>query len=259
MDLCLVQPEERFRSASQIARVATEDWAVRQFYCPACGLKLSSFPQGTKVYDFFSPDCKELFQLKSMAHTFPLRILGSEFRTTLNSVLANRFPSLMLLRYNRASWTVEDLSIIHRACITENCIIPRKPLSENAKRAGWQGCLISLARIPKLGQIDVVRQGVEREKESVLAQWKQSDLLLKAKPEFRGWLADILTCVERLFSTFTLDDMYAFEEELSRKHPENHNIRPKIRQQLQLLRDLGLVKFVSPGVYQYLGKERDGQ
>jgi len=144
--------------------------------------------------------------------------------------------------------------VIHKACITLACLEPRTPLAQTAKRAGWQGCTFLLDRIPKLGQIEIVTQGTIREKTEVLAQWRQSDSLLKARPEFRGWLADILTCVERLFSTFTLEDVYSFEEELAAKHPENHNIRPKIRQQLQVLRDLDLVRFVSPGVYQYLGK-----
>jgi type II restriction enzyme len=110
--------------------------------------------------------------------------------------------------------------------------------------------LIKLDRIPKIGQIEVINAGIVKEKASVLAQWKQSESLLTAKPELRGWLADILTCVELLLSTFTLDDLYAFEGELAEKHPENHNIRAKIRQQLQILRDLGLLDFVQPGVYQ---------
>ncbi len=147
---------------------------------------------------------------------------------------------------------VDDLLVIHRSCITTSCIVPRKPLSSEARRAGWQGCVYALDRIPKLGQIEVINQGRVRDKSEVLMQWRQSNSLLKAKPEFRGWLAEILTCVERLLSTFTLDDMYTFEDELAEKHPENHNIRPKIRQQLQVLRDLGLLKFVSPGVYQFL-------
>lgn len=254
MDLRLISPENRFTSASQIARLATEGWAMRSFYCPSCGCGLGSYRPGTKVYDFFSPECKELFQLKSAGHSFSHYVLGSEYHTTLNSVLNNNFPSLILLHYNRIEWAVEDLSVIHRACITENCIIPRRPLSITARRAGWQGCLISIEDTPKLGQIDVITHEVVREKASVLAQWKQANSLLRTKPEYRGWLADILTCVEKLFSTFSLDDMYAFEEELGEKHPENHNIRPKIRQQLQILRDLGIVKFVSPGIYEYLGR-----
>jgi len=147
---------------------------------------------------------------------------------------------------------VENLSLIHRGCITGSCVIPRRPLAPTARRAGWQGCVIALDRIPRLGQIEVIKQGNVRKKKEVMEQWTRSESLLKAKPEFRGWLADVLTCVERLLSTFSLDDIYAFEEDLAEKHPENHNVRPKIRQQLQVLRDLGLVKFVSPGVYQNL-------
>ncbi len=147
---------------------------------------------------------------------------------------------------------VQDLSVVHRSCITESCIIPRVPLSARAERAGWQGCNISLGQVPQLGQIEVVNRGVIRDKPSILEQWKRSDSLLQVAPSARGWLADVLRCVEKLYSTFTLSNIYAFESELSQKHPNNRNIRPKIRQQLQLLRDHGLVEFVSPGVYRYL-------
>jgi hypothetical protein len=36
-------------------------------------------------------------------------------------------------------------------------------------------------------------------------------------------------------------------------HPENHHLDEKIRQQLQELRDLGILKFVEPGFYRLLG------
>ena len=47
----------------------------------------------------------------------------------------------------------------------------------------------------------------------------------------------------------TLEDMYAFEQDLSVIHPENKNIKPKIRQQLQFLRDKGYLEFVEAGKY----------
>ena len=259
MELSLSNQAQAFKSASQIARVATEQWAESNLYCPSCGLNLVSYPAGTRVYDFYSPNCEERFQLKSSAQKHSHSILGSEYQTTINSILSNAQPSFVLLHYNKSDWAVEDLFLVHRACITTSCVIPRTPLSPTARRAGWQGCLISLDKIPKLGQIDVVNDGVERDKASVLQQWRQSDSLLRAKPELRGWLADVLTCVERLLSTFTLNDVYAFEDELAAKHPENHNIQSKIRQQLQVLRDLRLVRFVSPGVYEYLGTHRQGR
>ncbi len=255
MDLELPSISERYTSASQISRIATESWTERYVYCPSCGLDLTSYKQGMRVYDFYSSNCNEKFQLKSAAHPFSGGILGFEYQTTLNSILMDKQPSFILPHYNRQRWMVEDLSLIHRACVTTSCIIARRPLAATARRAGWQGCIISLNQIPRLGQIEVITKGVEREKSLVLEQWKKSETLLKAEPEYRGWLADILRCVEKCFSTFSLTNMYQFEAELAVKHPNNRNIRAKIRQQLQVLRDLGLVEFVSPGIYRYLGKQ----
>jgi type II restriction enzyme len=159
------------------------------------------------------------------------------------------YPSLILLRYDSVKWAVVDLELVHRACITTSCLVPRKALGASTRRAGWQGCLISLASVPSLGRIDVIRNGIAQPKTAVLEQWKQSNRLLQTEPQARGWLADVLRCVERLFSTFTLENVYAFETELAAKHPKNRFIRAKIRQQLQVLRDLDLIEFVSPGVY----------
>jgi type II restriction enzyme len=252
MDLALPRPPTALRSLSQIARVSTERWASDNFYCAECGTGLTAYPPGTRVYDFYSPECKENFQLKSASHVFSTSILGGEYNTTRESILKDAFPSLILLHYDRANWAVEDLSLVHRACITTSCIAPRTPLSPAARRAGWQGYTIMLREIPTLGQIDVVRNGQVREKSEVLAQWKQTDSLLKSRPETRGWLADVLRCVESCFKSFTLANMYAFESELAAKHPDNHNVRAKIRQQLQLLRDLGFIEFLGPGEYRYM-------
>ena len=63
-----------------------------------------------------------------------------------------------------------------------------------------------------------------------------------------------LRCVERLRSTFTLENVYSFEAELAAKHPKNRSIGPKIRQQLQAPGDLGPVEFVAPGLRRRLRK-----
>jgi len=56
--------------------------------------------------------------------------------------------------------------------------------------------------------------------------------------ETKGWLLDIINCVESLHkSEFFLDEIYAFSEKLKTLHPENNFIQDKIRQQLQILRD----------------------
>jgi hypothetical protein len=50
--------------------------------------------------------------------------------------------------------------------------------------------------------------------------------------------------------TFNIGDAYAFAPELSAIYPKNQNVKPKIRQQLQVLRDLGLIRFVGRGEYE---------
>jgi type II restriction enzyme len=39
---------------------------------------------------------------------------------------------------------------------------------------------------------------------------------------------------------------------LAELHPDNHNVQPKIRQQLQELRDLDLLEFLRGGEYRLL-------
>ena len=43
--------------------------------------------------------------------------------------------------------------------------------------------------------------------------------------------------------------MYSFEKYLKEKYPNNNFIKDKIRQQLQFLRDKGLIEFKSRGTY----------
>ena len=50
-------------------------------------------------------------------------------------------------------------------------------------------------------------------------------------------------------SDFTLTDVYAHEAELAALYPGNNNVRPKIRQQLQALKDRGWLAFNGRGTY----------
>ena len=70
--------------------------------------------------------------------------------------------------------------------------------------------------------------------------------------EQRGWVLDVMSCVNRLPCEFTLRDVYRFADLLKSKHPANHNINAKIRQQLQVLRDMGVIRFLGDGHYRRL-------
>ena len=58
----------------------------------------------------------------------------------------------------------------------------------------------------------------------------------------RGWRLDVLRVIQSLGKAeFTTTDAYIFERELEQLHPDNRNIKAKIRQQLQELRDRNLL------------------
>ena len=60
----------------------------------------------------------------------------------------------------------------------------------------------------------------------------------------------MLNCVNQIDERdFTLDQMYKFENMLAAKHPDTKHVRDKIRQQLQVLRDKGILEFRGRGNY----------
>jgi type II restriction enzyme len=61
----------------------------------------------------------------------------------------------------------------------------------------------------------------------------------------------VLRVVDSLPKRFTLADVYAAETALATLHPNNQNVRAKIRQQLQVLRDRGVLLFLAPGEYEH--------
>ncbi|MBI3378740.1 MAG: hypothetical protein HY035_10150 [Nitrospirae bacterium] len=70
-----------------------------------------------------------------------------------------------------------------------------------------------------------------------------------------GWVKDVFTVLNEIDSdVFRLNAVYKYEERLKTLHPRNTKIQEKSRQQLQKLRDLGLLQFVDRGVYRKLWK-----
>src|SRR5205814_6762003 len=127
------------------------------------------------------------------------------------------------------------------------------PLSPTARRRGWIGCNLLLSALPQDARVHAVRNGIEIPWEDVREQWRAFSFLTDSDPESRGWVADVLACVREIRKPeFGLRDMYAFEERLGALHKDNRNVRPKIRQQLQVLRDRGVLEFLERGTYRVL-------
>lgn len=240
-----------FVSGSQKARVWTEGWVLSQMYCPSCGEKpLTDYTNNKPVADFYCSLCAEDFELKSTKGKFGKKVTDGAYGTMMTRLQSETVPSLMLLRYTMQDKMVQDLSVIPKQFFVTDIIERRKPLSENARRAGWVGCNILIDKVPKAGRISLVKNRIATPKDTVLDKWAKTSFLRGQSLTRKGWVLDVLNCVEDIGqSEFTLADIYKFENYLSELHPENNNVKPKIRQQLQVLRDAGILEFVARGEY----------
>ena len=145
---------------------------------------------------------------------------------------------------------VNNLWMIPKHFFIPDIVEKRNPLSPTAQRAGWVGCNILFYRIPVQGRISIIHDRVLEDKDLVVAQARRAAHLYAESMEERGWLLDVLNCINRVEKPiFELGEIYSFEGWLSQKHPQNHNVRPKIRQQLQVLRDRGFLEFMGRGIY----------
>lgn len=126
-------------------------------------------------------------------------------------------------------------------------------MAPTARRAGWVGCNILINKIPKQGRIDIISNGEIVNIDYVVNKLNKSNRLETNDINSRGWIMDVLNCINNIPSEiFTLQEIYQFENQLHIKHPQNNNIKPKIRQQLQFLRGKEFIEFLGKGRYRKL-------
>jgi type II restriction enzyme len=251
MKLGFEEAQTPYASGSQSARAWTEQWVRAWAYCPNCGAsKINSFPNNSPVADFHCIACNEEYELKSQKKQFGNKVLDGAFKTKCERLAADNNPNLFLLNYDLKRLSVTSLLVVPKHFFVREIIEERKPLAPTARRAGWIGSNILLHQIPQSGKIYIIHNGHVAPKDSVLTQWNRTLFLRDRGQEARSWLVDVMKCIEDLGETeFQIEDVYAFEDRLSRLYPGNRNVRPKIRQQLQYLRDRGYLDFVSRGYY----------
>lgn len=242
---------EKYHSTSQITRVLTETWVHENMYCPRCGnLSIEKFENNRPVADFFCPSCKNEYELKSKSGSLSNKVTDGAYETMIKRITSNQNPDFFFMNYSKAEHKVNDFIIVPKHFFTPNIIEKRKPLALTARRAGWVGCNILVGRIPRQGRISIVANGKVIDKNNIIEQVNRSSMLKTSSIDRRGWLMDVLNCINTMENNFfTLNEIYNFEKELQEKHPNNNNIRPKIRQQLQFLRDRGFIEFVGNGKY----------
>jgi type II restriction enzyme len=240
-------------SGSQRTRVRTEPWFGGFGYCLRClSDKLNATKANTKARDFVCPICDAPYELKSGAGRLGKKVVDGAFDAMMGRIREGQAPNLLLLRYT-PEWKVSDVTALHSVLLTPIVVEKRPPLSSKAQRAGWVGCTLLLNRIPPDGRIPLVRDGIAMDKAAARHLYAQSARLSELRPEQRGWAGLVLAAVRKIGKVdFTLAEVYAHEEAMHEAYPENSHVRDKIRQQLQVLRDLGYLEFPERGRYRML-------
>lgn len=139
-----IQSEKKWKNKSRIIGEAMEECAIT-IPCPLCqSHSLMKYEANQKSKDVHCTHCLAQIQIKASKFTKKkqtvLTLLGAEYNTTRSSIQENDVHYLVFLYTDKN--TIQDILFINRDNITDACIIPRKPLSATAKRAGWQGCVL---------------------------------------------------------------------------------------------------------------------
>ena len=247
---CDLALAEGYKSPSQRARVLSEAWLEKNGYCLACDAdELRKTPANTKATDFICPKCSHGYELKAFKGKRPRVLSDGAFGAMMQKIQGGTAPTLCLMERTDA-WIVRGLTAIHSSFVLPEVIVKRPPLKASARRRDWVGCNIRLDRIDASADVPVVSAGVMQPVELVRRRFQRFLPLAKKSAEQRGWTLLTLSMVRRLGKTeFALQEMYALEAEFARAYPQNRHVRDKIRQQLQILRDLGILQFHGEGHY----------
>jgi type II restriction enzyme len=173
----------------------------------------------------------------------------------IERITSNQNPNFFFLTYTK-NWSVNNFLIIPKQFFTPEIIIKRKPLSETAKRAGWIGCNIDISKVTNAGKVFIVKNSKTLDRDIVKNSFSKTLFLRGKSKDSKGWILDVMKCIDSIQKEiFSLDDVYKFELKLKSKYPNNNFIKDKIRQQLQLLRDKGIIEFKGRGNYKKVTNE----
>lgn len=239
-----------YKSSSQKIRVMSETWVSDNIYCPACGhLRLTHLPNNMPVADLQCDSCGEMYELKSKNGKIGKKIADGAYATMIDRITSTKNPDLFVMEYSD-DYQIRNLILIPKFFFIPSIIEKRKPLKPDARRAGWTGCNILYSEIPEQGKIAVIENQKLIDRDEVIERYTKAKKLQTANIENRIWLLDVLSCVNSISGTeFSLQEIYRFTDCLQLKHPDNHNVEAKIRQQLQVLRDKGYLEFKGLGQY----------
>ena len=245
-----------YKSRTQAVRRITENWATENLFCLACPRDhLDTAKASTPVWDYSCSSCGTAYQLKSSASSFGQKVPNSAYGPKMEAITSGRAPHYAFLRYSAASWKVTDLFVVPGHFFGPSTVEQRNPLPATARRSGWIGSNILLGRLPPESRLSVVHAEVPRLPSEARQEWNRYKFLGLDKRAQGGWAAEVLSGIRALeresaSNEFTLQEFYrTFSREFASRYPANRNIEAKIRQQMQVLRDGGVLIFLGAGKY----------
>jgi type II restriction enzyme len=248
--------------------VVTESWGEHNLYCPNCSsAKLNRLAHNTHASDFSCPECRFWFQLKGQKTPIRGSITDGAYDSMMRAIRTDAAPSYYFMHYDLQTWTIRNLLLVPHFAFPPSAIVKRKPLSATARRAGWVGCNFALDRIPVDARIEVVSTHpssaptttVIAPPHEVREKFRRIKPFKDLSVTQRGWTLDVLNIVRRIAESkrrsnntpiITNTDVYLYEHELAKLHPDNRHVKDKIRQQLQVLRDLRILSQPERGTWE---------
>lgn len=164
-------------------------------------------------------------------------------------IVASNNPNFLFMNYSLKSMGVIDLFIVPKHFFVPTFFSRESPLLKlHDVRDGSAATSFSI-KSPNLERYFTFEKVNSPTKRPFWLSGKKL-FLRNQSIEAKGWLLEVMKCVDMIGKPeFDLEDVYRFEQRLSTIFPNNQNVKPKIRQQLQYLRDKGYLEFVSRGNY----------
>ena len=117
-----------FVSASQSARVFTEQWAGSYLFCPNCGdIPLGKHPNNSPAADLFCRTCGEDYELKAKKGRHGPSVPDGAYATMCARLESATNPNLVLMNYDLARYRVTDLFVVPKQFFVRSIIKKRRP------------------------------------------------------------------------------------------------------------------------------------
>lgn len=130
--------------------------------CPKCkkGKTLRILPVNFKCADLVCDFCGYMAQVKSMhvqdINTLSQKVLGGAWSVQKERMNAGIYFPLFLVLVGKENDKNKSIFYLSAVLQNEDMFVQREPLSQNAKRAGWQGFYYDLTKVIKGGFVRLI-------------------------------------------------------------------------------------------------------